>query len=48
MCHNARKYSRPRHGELAASHGIDKVCTADAGWDGPTGLGSPNGLAPFE
>jgi len=23
------------------------VCTAGAGWDGPTGLGSPNGIAAF-
>lgn len=24
-----------------------KVCVATAGWDGPTGLGTPNGLKPF-
>ncbi|SEG53921.1 Kelch motif-containing protein [Actinacidiphila yanglinensis] len=25
----------------------DALCTAGAGWDGPTGLGTPNGLAAF-
>lgn len=25
----------------------ERVCTADIGWDGPTGLGTPVGLTPF-
>lgn len=25
----------------------ERVCTADVGWDGPSGLGSPVGLSPF-
>jgi hypothetical protein len=33
---------------VCASVGVaERVCTADVGWDGPTGRGSPRGLAPF-
>ena len=31
----------------AAGFDDDRLCTAGPGWDGPTGLGTPNGLATF-
>ena len=38
-------------GQNAPPHACDSVptvlCVARTGWDGPTGLGSPNGLAAF-
>lgn len=34
-------------GSCAADGFNDSLCTAGDGWDGPTGLGSPKGLAPF-
>ena len=36
------------NGSTCTSDGFTaKVCTAGDGWDGPTGLGTPHGLAPF-
>ena len=26
---------------------VEQLCTAGAGWDGPTGLGTPNGIGAF-
>ncbi len=34
-----------RHGRRTS--GAAKLCTAGSGWDGPTGLGTPNGIGAF-
>jgi hypothetical protein len=34
-------------GVCSADGVSERICTADDGWDGPTGRGTPKGLATF-